>query len=74
MTGYYRMSSCRIRERRLDYTRGYDFKTALTSQLNRNNLLKAGVQYRYDKFNLFYTAIDPSVNGGNDRGVVDERR
>ncbi len=63
VTGYYRMESCNLR---VDETasRGYEFASSLTSQINRFYQVKAGFDVRYDDLQLFYQAVDPSVNGG----------
>ena len=63
VTGYYRMESCNLRVDETA-TRGYSFNGAVTSQINRFYQVKAGIDVRYDEMDLFYQAVDPSVNGG----------
>lgn len=69
ITGEYRMESCNLRADNT-FTRGYEFNGAVTSQLNRTNQLKAGFEVRRDEIDMYYEAIDPSVNGGS---VYDSR-
>ena len=63
VTGYYRMESCNLRVDE-SAVRAYTFNGAVTSQVNRFYQVKAGFDVRSDDINLFYQAVDPSVNGG----------
>ncbi|MCY4170299.1 MAG: carboxypeptidase-like regulatory domain-containing protein [Bacteroidetes bacterium] len=64
VTGEYRMESCNLRADQTD-SRGWDASGNFTSQIDQNNQLRAGVQFRTESFNQYYEAIDPSVNAGN---------
>ncbi len=64
ITGEYRMESCNLRSDETN-TRGWDFSGNFTSQLNRTNQLRAGVEFRMEGFDQYYEQIDPSVNAGN---------
>ncbi len=63
LTGEFRMSSCNIRINQ-SMSHQYQFKFAITSQMNRFNLVKAGIDLIHDRLHTHYQAIDPSVNGG----------
>ncbi len=64
ITGEYRMESCNLRADETD-SRGWDASGNFTSQIDQNNQLRAGLQFRTESFNQYYEAIDPSVNAGN---------
>jgi len=63
LTGEYRMESCNLRENNSIF-RKYVLKAAITSQINRFNQVKAGVEIQRDLIHADYKQIDPSVNGG----------
>jgi outer membrane receptor protein involved in Fe transport len=62
-TGEYRMESCVLRDNQSS-TRTYQLRMALTSQINKHNQVKAGIDLNHDRFVAYYTEIDPSINGG----------
>ncbi len=64
VTGEYRMESCNLRADE-SASRGWDAVGNFTSQMNRSNQVRAGLQFRSEDFNQYYEAIDPSVNSGN---------
>ena len=64
VTGEYRMESCNLRRDDTN-TRGWDGSGSLTTQLDRNNQIKAGFQFRLSHNRQYYEQIDPSVNSGN---------
>jgi len=64
ITGEYRMESCNLRADETN-SRGWDASGNFTSQINQNNQLRAGLQFRTESFTQYYEAIDPSVNAGN---------
>ncbi len=64
VTGEYRMESCNLRFNET-YSRKWEMRAAVTSQVNRYNQIKSGFEvYRANVFQ-YYEAIDPSVNGGS---------
>ncbi len=63
-TGDYRMESCNIRNQDT-YTKSHEFQASLISQINVNNQVEIGANFRSDLINMSYEAIDPSVNGGS---------
>ena len=64
VTGEYRMESCNLRADE-SASRGWDAVGNFTSQMNRTNQVRAGLQFRSEDFNQYYEAIDPSVNSGS---------
>jgi len=62
-TGEYRMESCNLRDNQ-SFTRTFQLRMAITSQINKYNQVKAGFDINHDRFHAYYRAIDPSVNGG----------
>ncbi|RMH65027.1 MAG: hypothetical protein D6685_06260 [Bacteroidetes bacterium] len=64
VTGYYRMSSCNVRYNNT-YSRKWEAKGSVTSQVNRNNQVKAGFTVQNVTLHQYYYALDPSVNGGS---------
>jgi hypothetical protein len=63
-TNEYRMESCNLRVNDT-YNKTYEFNGIITSQMNRYNLVEAGFETRYNDIDMFYEALDPSVNGGS---------
>ncbi|HET6566840.1 MAG TPA: carboxypeptidase-like regulatory domain-containing protein [Rhodothermales bacterium] len=64
VTGEYRMESCNLRINNT-YSRAWQMKGAVTSQVNRHNQVKAGFEVARTNLNEYYYALDPSVNGGS---------
>jgi len=64
ITGEFRMESCNLRNNDT-YSRTYDFAASLTSQVNINHQVEAGVEFRADQVYQLYEQIDPSVNSGS---------
>jgi len=62
ITGHYRMECCSFRDDETNVY-GFDFSGSLTSQLNRNNQLKAGFQVHQDNLDAFYQAYQPTLSG-----------
>ncbi len=63
VTGEYRMESCNY-QRNLSMTRTYDLRWDLTSQVNRNNQVKTGVEITHDLIHGYFDRVDPAVNNG----------
>ena len=63
VTGEYRMESCNLRKND-SMTRTYDLRWDLTSQVNRYNQVKTGIEFIHDLIHGDYERVDPSVNGG----------
>ncbi len=64
ITGEYRMASCNVRISDT-YSRKWEAKGAVTSQLNRSNQVRGGFELARTTIFQYYDALDPSVNGGS---------
>jgi len=64
LTGEYRMESCNLRSNTSVF-HYHSLKASITSQVNRFNQVKAGVELNNNNIHMKYKAIDPSVNGGS---------
>jgi len=64
LTSEYRMESCNLRDNKSTF-HYYTVKAAITSQVNRFNQVKAGIEATHNIINSKYAALDPSVAGGS---------